>query len=438
MNIPFSNTPLPNVQPGGVLEYDYRPFHKSGDTSSSRLKMLQWNIERNYEAEGIIEKIKDLDPDVCVLQEVDIGCRRSGNRNHMEELCRQLKMKGVFVCEFWELDDPIREDRDAGGGFHGNAILTKYDIADIRILNHQHESFHWERDGISLKEPRKGKRYTLAATIKRFALPPVLLYCVHLEVFTGIIGRVSAFSEILEDAQIHSNIPHQAIFGDLNTMAHSIARLSPKFARDRYRLLSLGESESTWFDRNILGHHVMDGPINTRLLTMERPLWQPLWFLKWMVTNNSNGFLQQWGRFLGYLLTGFSAVIMVKARNPGFYDGWPLDYDTLHNPAHFGLFKAKLDWTLLRNMAIHNRQVGNADYKLSDHQYLMVDVEMDDDDLALDANRSYATWLLRRNQIHDKKNTSNGGGASDLTGMLMDLIVILVLVYSCVYLFHLF
>jgi hypothetical protein len=65
------------------------------------------------EADGILQKIKELDPDVCVLQEVDIGCQRSQNRNHMEELCRKLKMKGAFVCEFWELDDPLRKPRDA-------------------------------------------------------------------------------------------------------------------------------------------------------------------------------------------------------------------------------------------------------------------------------------------------------------------------------------
>jgi hypothetical protein len=134
MNIPFSNTTFPNVQPGEVVEYDYRPFTKSTDSPTSRLKMLQWNVERNYskridtitrnlfnslsstlsiEADGILQKIKELDPDVCVLQEVDIGCQRSQNRNHMEELCRKLKMKGAFVCEFWELDDPLRKPRDA-------------------------------------------------------------------------------------------------------------------------------------------------------------------------------------------------------------------------------------------------------------------------------------------------------------------------------------
>ena len=45
---------------------------------------------------------------------------------------------------------------------------------------------------------------------------------------------------------------HQALLGDLNTMAHGIARFSPDFCRDRMRLLSLGQSEGGWFQRTVL------------------------------------------------------------------------------------------------------------------------------------------------------------------------------------------
>ena len=38
---------------------------------------LQWNIERGYELDGIIEELKRLDADVLSLQEIDIGCARS-------------------------------------------------------------------------------------------------------------------------------------------------------------------------------------------------------------------------------------------------------------------------------------------------------------------------------------------------------------------------
>ncbi|KAI8084934.1 uncharacterized protein BX664DRAFT_387599 [Halteromyces radiatus] len=419
-----------DIRPGEIIEYDYRSSNIPS-VSTTSLKILQWNVERNYEADGILKKIKELDPDVCVLQEIDIDCRRSGNRNHMEELCKTLKMKGVFVCEFWELESPLRKDRDQGGGLHGNAILTKHELTDIRVIDHQYQPFFWERDGALLNEPRKGRqvllitRYTLASVINRPTCPSILIYNVHLEVFTGIIGRVSVFSELFQDAHFYTNqFPYQAIFGDLNTMAHSIARLSPKYARDRYRFLSLGETEASWFDRNILGYHIMDGPLNIRLLTMQRSSWTPLWILKSMF-NSSNKLISNWGLSLGIWLTGFSADVMIKARNPGFYDGWPIQHDTLHNPAYFGLFKAKLDWTLLRNMEIKHQQYGNIDYKLSDHQYLMMEVDTDSNDILEDDNRRNALWLLRRQQF---MNTHRIGYSRYLVLFVLLVLVLLALV----------
>lgn len=49
---------------------------------------------------------------------------------------------------------------------------------------------------------------------------------------------------------------HQAIFGDLNTMAHGIARFSPKFCTDKMRFWSLGQSEAVFWDYNVF--QVMD------------------------------------------------------------------------------------------------------------------------------------------------------------------------------------
>ena len=43
-----------------------------------------------------------------------------------------------------------------------------------------------------------------------------------------------------------------AFLGDLNTMAHGIARLSPRFCRDCMRWRSLGQSEGAWFEDNVL------------------------------------------------------------------------------------------------------------------------------------------------------------------------------------------
>lgn len=44
---------------------------------------------------------------------------------------------------------------------------------------------------------------------------------------------------------------HQAVLGDLNTMAHGIARFSSKFCTDKMRFWSLGQSEAAFWQHNI-------------------------------------------------------------------------------------------------------------------------------------------------------------------------------------------
>ncbi|KAI8138339.1 Endonuclease/exonuclease/phosphatase [Fennellomyces sp. T-0311] len=376
-----------DTKPGELLTYDFRPLNARVEPVRS-LKILQWNIERNYESQAIIATLKQLDAHVIVLQEIDIGCKRSQSRNHMLELCKSLGVKGGFVCEFEELESPIRRERDQGGGIHGNAILSKYDI-DFRVIEHQYHGFDWDRHGDRLREPRKGRRYSLAATVRAPDLPPVLCYCLHLEVFTGIIDRVASFSEIFQDASKHKEeYPHQIICGDLNTMAHSIARLASKYATDRYRYLSIGESESKWWDRRVFAFHENDGPINARLATAGWFAWIPWILIK---------------RFpaLYTLGSGFSMDVLKKARNPGFYDPWPVDQVTLENPDYFGLFKAKLDWTLLRCMQVIDRSRGNEDYSASDHAYLLVDVIPDHD-----THQEYDLWQNRRKQWNQSDRNS--------------------------------
>jgi hypothetical protein len=92
--------------------------------------------------------------------------------------------------------------------------------------------------------------------------------CCAVQVFCGILSRVWQFSDILKDARAHHHqqqqqLPsqqqlqqqqqcHQVILGDLNTMAHSVARLSPNYCCDRLRWGSLGCCEAAWWQRNVL------------------------------------------------------------------------------------------------------------------------------------------------------------------------------------------
>ncbi|KAI9029936.1 Endonuclease/exonuclease/phosphatase [Phycomyces nitens] len=370
-----------STPPGHILEYDHRPTQTP--LAPSSLKVVQWNIERNYESETILSILKSIDADVVILQEIDIGCIRSGRKNHMKDLCLGLEMKGGFVSEFHELDDPCRTPRDAGGGVHGNAILSKYDV-EFKVLDHQHQPFNWDRDGGTLKEPRVGRRYTLIGTIQPPSQPAVLCYSVHLEVFTGIIGRITSFSEVLEHAS-KQDIPNQLIFGDLNTMGHSIARLSPVYCRDRYRWASLGKTESGWWDDRLFGFHITQGDINTRLARSCLFVLVPTWLIDLGYRHYPR--LMDWmSKAVG---SGFDEATLRAARNPGFYDPWDPEEVTLENPGYGGLFKAKLDWTLVRGMRVLRKGRGNLDYKASDHAYLWIEVAPEQED-------DRAIWQSRR------------------------------------------
>lgn len=45
---------------------------------------------------------------------------------------------------------------------------------------------------------------------------------------------------------------HQAILGDLNTMAHGIARLSPNYCCDAMRFWSIGRTEAYFWHQTVL------------------------------------------------------------------------------------------------------------------------------------------------------------------------------------------
>ncbi|KAF9976022.1 hypothetical protein BGZ73_009233 [Actinomortierella ambigua] len=293
--------PLP--RPGELLIYDYRPQRPSSPSSATwsagtvdlvlgeelvatphatnekasaqhqakadgrhKIRCLQWNIERNYKPKEILDTLKAIDADVLCLQEIDIGCHRSGyDRDHFQEICETLQLVGGFVPEFVEIEHSCRKERDQGGGVHGNAILSKWPISGFRVLDHVHHAYEWEQNGHRLNEPRLGRRFTIVAQIETPS-GPLLAYSAHLEVFTGIVGRISALSDILADADLHKDqVPHQILFGDLNTISHSIARLAKTISTDQYRVLSLLQQESEWWDRNLWSWHVDDGVFNLAL-----------------------------------------------------------------------------------------------------------------------------------------------------------------------------
>jgi endonuclease/exonuclease/phosphatase family metal-dependent hydrolase len=161
------------------------------------LRVAFWNIERGLEFDLIRAAFTDFrehqsspeieqqarvlrDADIIVLNEVDLGMKRTDYRDVAKELAASLGMNYVFGVEFVEVDrledlgvDPVRlEDQNLAQkmadelradpqryrGLHGNAILSRYPIQGARVLRLPvcHDWFHSEKAEISALE--KGKR----------------------------------------------------------------------------------------------------------------------------------------------------------------------------------------------------------------------------------------------------------------------------------------
>ena len=93
-----------------------------------KLRVLSYNIhkciggvDRRYEPRRIVDVIRRLEPDVCMLQEVDAGVSRSNRDHQVDVLGEELGMK--YRCWYPNVD--VR-----GGGQYGNAVLSRYPIIE--------------------------------------------------------------------------------------------------------------------------------------------------------------------------------------------------------------------------------------------------------------------------------------------------------------------
>jgi endonuclease/exonuclease/phosphatase family metal-dependent hydrolase len=88
------------------------------------LRIVDWNINRGLELQGIIDFFANTNGDILILQEADFNARRTHRLNIAQEIARKLEMNYVFGREFEEL---VQGSKDSPA-YHGQATLSKWPI----------------------------------------------------------------------------------------------------------------------------------------------------------------------------------------------------------------------------------------------------------------------------------------------------------------------
>lgn len=278
------NTPVVSNTARGA-----RPLKPNLPNSGRAIRVASWNIERGLEFEavkaaflgdqqffrglqrrGIASTKIDLaavlreaaelkQADVIILNEVDWGLKRTDYRNVARDLATALGMNYAYGVEFVEVDplttgtetfegeEPAKRaelvrniavDKSRLLGLHGNAILSRFPLENVRIVRFANQGHDWyadEKKGVSAleagkrkgfsivfqekvaREVRRGGRMMLLADIRDADIPGGIMTVVstHLEAKTKPANRVKQLEELLGYLK---TIDHPVVLaGDMNT-----------------------------------------------------------------------------------------------------------------------------------------------------------------------------------------------------------------------------
>jgi endonuclease/exonuclease/phosphatase family metal-dependent hydrolase len=193
------------------------------------LRIVDWNIDRGQQLQGITDFLASANADILILQEVDVNARRTDRLNIAEEIARKLGMNYVFGREFEEL---VQGSKNSPA-YHGQATLSKWPILNPRLIRFSKQSHfwqpHWFLPKIEPFQERLGGRIALVAEIN-VAGQKLVTYNLHLESRGTDALRISQLGEVLSDATCYDAECPVIVAGDLNTDA-SKATVARQLAR---------------------------------------------------------------------------------------------------------------------------------------------------------------------------------------------------------------
>lgn len=309
------------------------------------LRIASWNIEKSIQVKNAIrlfssgtgflrlidnqrvatdshtyhtmlrQRTRLADSDIIVLQEMEIGVKRSGYINAAGELAHSLNMNYAFAPQYLEIDpvilgiDPIylddgsidrpatdyfTQDRTRFKGVFGSAVLSRYPITRVEVFPLKNQPYDWynqEREKTAYlekarrissdfvfknemtREIKLGGRHFFRVDLRVPDLPGKTLSIinVHLEIKCRPQERTAQLAEILSYIK---HIRHPVILiGDFNSAPIDLSPTSLKRTLKR----SL-KNPTTWFSAAITYFTANGFLINTTrtLSNYTKNLYDPL------------------------------------------------------------------------------------------------------------------------------------------------------------------
>jgi endonuclease/exonuclease/phosphatase family metal-dependent hydrolase len=227
----------------------------------TELKVLDWNIDRGTQLEKIASGLTSQQPDLAILQEVDLNARRSGSQDVAQELAKRLSLNYVFATEFQELG----QSSSGEPAYHGQAILTSLPIRSSRALRFENQSAFWKPRPYlpkwGLFQRRLGGRLALIAELE-YPGGVLVVYDLHLESRSAGAIQYEQLKEVLADADRYPKGTPIVIAGDLNTKyRHSQTTIVQELIQRGYEDGFGGRNERTHFFIGSVDYIFVRGPI---------------------------------------------------------------------------------------------------------------------------------------------------------------------------------
>jgi endonuclease/exonuclease/phosphatase family metal-dependent hydrolase len=175
--------------------------------ADGQLTVVSWNIAQGARYERVRDALAAIDADIYLLQEVDMGVRRSDYRRVAKDLADDLGLNWVFAGEFQE----IGQSRRNVPALTGQAVLSRYPIHGAHALPFENQAkLRWRLDPF---QPRRGGRMALRAESGG-----LLLYNAHIESAKDDRFRHKQVDEMLFDHLAPERAQLPVVFGgDFNT-----------------------------------------------------------------------------------------------------------------------------------------------------------------------------------------------------------------------------